>query len=189
MSASWYEDLCSTAMFSPAVYVACSKDVSWSIFVGRFCQPGLSHWECSMAKRGCAHACRETTKKKSLPIKIMQDFSGWECRDVPNSLWTSTKILVFAAGLFYHLCLPSAWGNSNLLSPSWGIFRTKVVLVWIQSHLVHGRWIWLRVGTMSVIDILLFFSLKVHGCYFTTSFEEIDYKSMFFVLPRPYLQK
>lgn len=88
-----------------------------------------------------------------------------------------------------HLCLFSAWGNSIFLSPNWGLFRSKVVLVWIQSHLVHGRWIWLRVGTMSVIDILLVFGLKVHGCYFTASFQEIDSKSMFFVLLRPYLQK
>lgn len=175
-------------MFSPAVCVARSKDVSWSIFVGKFCQPGLSHRECSPAKRGCARACRETTKKKAL-LEILQDFSDWECWDVPNSLELQPKSWCLLLGFFYHFCLSSAWGNSDLLSPDWGLFRSKVVLVWIWSQLVCGRWIWLRVGTMSVIDILLVFSLKVHGCYFTTSFQEIDCKSMFFFLPRPYLQK
>lgn len=86
-------------MFSPAVCVACSKDVSWSIFVGKFCQPGLSHRECSLAERGCAHACRKTTKK-SLSWKILQNFSGWACRD-PNSLKLQPKSWRLLLGFFF----------------------------------------------------------------------------------------
>lgn len=152
---------------------------------GSFASPDSPTGSALQPREG-VHVHAGRPQKKSLARNIAGFL--WECWDVPNSLELQPKSCLLL-GFFYHFCLSSAWGNSDLLSPDWGLFRSKVVLVWIWSQLVCGRWIWLRVGTMSVIDILLVFSLKVHGCYFTTSFQEIDCKSMFFFLPRPYLQK
>lgn len=154
---------------------------------GSFASPDSPTGSALQPREG-VHVHAGRTQKKSLARNIA-GFLRLRVLRRSKQPWTSTKILMFAAGFFYHFCLSSAWGNSDLLSPDWGLFRSKVVLVWIWSQLVCGRWIWLRVGIMSVIDILLVFSLKVHGCYFTTSFQEIDCKSMFFFLPRPYLQK
>lgn len=80
-------------------------------------------------------------------------------------------------------------GKFKFMIPRTHAFRSEVVLVWIQSHPVHGRQIWPRAGKMSVTDILLVFSVQMHICYFTTSFEDIQSKPVFFFLPRPYLQK
>lgn len=103
--------------------------------------------------------------------------------------WTSTKILMFAAGVFLSFLSQFCLGKFRFIVP-W--LRSIQIKSGAGMDLVTaGLWEMnlAQSCTMSVIDILLVFSLKVHGCYFTTSFQEIDCKSMFFFLPRPYLQK